>query len=191
VVALAGAEDAAAFCRAWLDLQCATTPGAFAGLILLEGEAAPSRRPRSGRRARATSPTSGHCRTRARIGEAVIESDPVGSAGGAQTRVAYPIQAGDRACGVIVLTLAGPRRRRCRRPYGKLHWGVGWILSMVWRHRADQEGRSGRDRGGGDGPAGVAQEHERLDAARWRSAMRWPCGSARSACRSGWCARTR
>lgn len=160
--ALATAADAGAFCRAWLDLQCATTPGATAGLILLESEAhtfAPAaiwpQGPRDITHLRAVAEQA------LASGEAVV--DP-GQAANGQTRIAYPVTAGDRVCGVIVLDMHAPSPTTLQLTLRQLHWGVGWILSMVWRHRADEEGARIEVAAGAMDLLAVAQEHERVDA---------------------------
>jgi multidrug resistance efflux pump len=156
--ALASAADATAFCRAWLDLVCAGTPGATAGLILLESESrtfAPAAIWPHGPR------DIGNLREIAEkalsTGQAVVEP-------GDQGRIAYPIAAADQLCGVIVLALTAPSPALLQATLRQLHWGVGWILSMVWRHRADQA----QDRTDGAAAAldllAITQEHDRLDA---------------------------
>ncbi len=160
--ALASAADAGAFCRAWLDLQCATTPGAVAGLILLESEArtfAPAAIWPQGPR------DIGNLREVAEralaSGEAVIEPD---KAANGQTRIAYPVTAGEDVCGVIVLDIHAPSPATLQVTLRQLHWGVGWILSMVWRHRAGEEGARNDTAAAAMDLLAVAQEHDRLDA---------------------------
>jgi multidrug resistance efflux pump len=160
--ALATAADAGAFCRAWLDLQCATTPGAVAGLILLESQShtfAPAaiwpQGPRDITHLRAVAEQA------LASGEAVV--DP-GQAANGQTRIAYPVTAGEHVCGVIVLDMHAPSPATLQLTLRQLHWGVGWILSMVWRHRADEEGARIEVAAGAMDLLAVAQEHERVDA---------------------------
>lgn len=135
--AMAQAGDAAAFCRAWLDLHCARTPGALAGLILLEGEEnsfAPAAAWPAGPQ------DVPHLRSVAErclgSGEAVVAADPENPA---QTGVGYPIAADGRTYGAVILVLrtsSGPALQAVLR---ELHWGIGWILSLVWRHQASQQ----------------------------------------------------
>jgi hypothetical protein len=159
--ALAGAEDSGAFCRAWLDLQCATTPGAVAGLILLESET------------RSFAPAAvwpqgpcdiTHLRTIAEralnSGEAVVDADQAGG----PTRIAYPVAADEQVCGVVVLAVQAPSPAALQMTLRQLHWGVGWILSMVWRHRVGEEGERVETAAAAMDVLAVAQEHERLDA---------------------------
>lgn len=160
--ALAEASDAAAFCRAWLDLQCASTPGAAAGLILLEGESntfAPIAIWPQGPR------DITHLREVAEkalmSADAVIE--PAAQAAG-RTRIAYPVAAGEHVCGVVVLDVAAASPAMLQGIVRQLHWGVGWILSMVWRHRADAEGERSTAAAGALDLLAVVQEHDRLDS---------------------------
>ncbi|WP_145201566.1 HlyD family efflux transporter periplasmic adaptor subunit [Sphingobium sp. B2] len=134
---MASARDAGAFCRAWLDLQCARTPGAIAGLVVLEGEensfapaaswpAGPQDIPHLRKVAEQTLTS----------GQAVVENDPDHPA---HTGIAYPIAAGGRTYGAIVLVIAGATAERLQPILRELHWGVGWILSIVWQHQANEQ----------------------------------------------------
>lgn len=161
--ALAGASDAVSFCRAWLDLLCAGTPGASAGLILLESEAhvfAPAaiwpQGPRDVTLLREAAEQA------LRNGEAVVEPDPDG---GGHSRIAYPIAAGDHLCGVIALAIKAPSPALLQATVRKLHWGVGWIVSMVWRHRADVAAERTESAAAAMDLLAVVQEHDRLDSA--------------------------
>ena len=139
--ALAAAAGPAEFCRAWLDLQCARTAGAVGGLILLESG--------PGRFAPAAIWPAGpsNIEPLRRAGEAaltaartVIEPDPDQPE---ITCIAYPIASGAGLHGVVVLALGGAQAHELQATLRELHWGVGWILSIVWQHRADETGRGG------------------------------------------------
>jgi len=139
--ALAAAAGPAEFCRAWLDLQCARTPGASGGLVLLESG--------QGRFAPAAIWPAGpsNIEPLRRAGEAaltaartVIEPDPEQPE---LTCIAYPIASGAGLHGVVVLGIIGAQPSQLQATLRELHWGVGWILSIVWQHRAEETGRGG------------------------------------------------
>lgn len=158
--ALGTAEDAGAFCRAWLDLQCARTEGAVAALVLLEGAEgmfAPA----------AIWPAEPgdmeHLRKVAEqalgTGQAVIETDPEASE---RTGIGYPITAQNRVHGAVMLVVAGADARQLQTVLRELHWSVGWLLAMIWQHRAEQEtSLAGASAAAMDVLAAV-QEHEGL-----------------------------
>lgn len=158
--ALATAAGPAEFCRAWLDLQCARTPGATGGLILLEGghgRFAPAAIWPAGpseieplRRAGEAALGSGH---------AVMEPDPERPE---LTCIAYPIASGAGVHGVVVLSLASAQAAELQAVMRELHWGIGWILSLVWQHRADESRRGGAAAGQAMELLAVVQEHETL-----------------------------
>lgn len=160
--AMAAADDAAAFCRAWLDLHCARTPGALAALILLEGEensfapaaawpAGPQDIPHLRKVAEQTLGS----------GQAVVESDPDNPG---QTGIGYPITASGRTYGAVVMVLAAAASD-LQAVLRELHWGVGWILSIVWRHQAsEQAGRNAAATAALDVLAAI-EEHESFQEA--------------------------
>jgi GAF domain-containing protein len=161
--ALASAVDAGEYCRAWLDLQCARTPGAVAGLVLLESQDnafAPA----------ALWPSApadlGHLRKVAEQaltgGQAVVEADPERAG---HTGVAYPISAQDRVHGAVVLAIAGASPAQLQSILRELHWGVGWLLSIVWQHRALEEGQSGASAAAALDVLAAVEEHETLPEA--------------------------
>lgn len=136
--ALATASDAAGFCRAWLALQCRRTPGALSGLVLLrgpEGSFAPA----------AIWPGTPvgleHLRSIAERalseGQAVIEADPDAPT---HTGIAYPIAAEGQVHGAVVLLVAGATSAMLQSMLRELHWGIGWIMTLIWQHRAAEEG---------------------------------------------------
>ncbi|WP_305097193.1 HlyD family efflux transporter periplasmic adaptor subunit [Croceibacterium aestuarii] len=133
--ALATAAGPAEFCRAWLDLQCARTPGASGGLILLEqggGQFAPIA---------AWPSRPSNIDPLRKAGEVALTSgqpqvQPLADMPG-QTCIAYPVSSGEHIHGAIVLALAEGGAAVLQKALRELHWGVGWILSLVWQHRAD------------------------------------------------------
>ncbi len=158
--ALASASSAADFCKAWLDLQCNRTPGATGGLILLEsgpGAYAPAAiwpaAPSSidGLRKVGEAALSG--------GRAVVEADPDQPS---VTCIAYPVASAEGTHGVVVLALAGAQAPLLQATIRELHWGVGWILSLVWRHRAAEQGRGGAVAASSMDLLAAVQEHDTL-----------------------------
>lgn len=159
--ALASAKGPSEFCRSWLALQCARTPGAQGALILLESGAnsfAPAAIWPAG--------PSNIDPLRA-AAESVLEKRepmiaPVLDQPGL-TAISYPVASGEGVHGAIVMTLANPCAETLKTALRELHWGVGWILSLVWQYRvADRDGEGVR--------AALAlallaaiQEHETLD----------------------------
>lgn len=136
--ALASASDAASFCRAWLDLQCRRTAGALTGLVLLrspEGTYAPA----------ALWPEApvglDHLRAIAERaltqGQAVVESDPDTPG---RTGIAYPIAVQGESHGAVVLLVTGGGAATLQQLVRELHWGVGWIMALIWQHRAEEQG---------------------------------------------------
>lgn len=140
--ALASASGAAGFCQAWLDLQCNRLTGATAGLVLLESGAnsfAPAAAWPAGPQ------DTPHLRSLAeRViagGQVAIEPDPdqVGHTG-----IGYPISAEGRAIGVVLLAVNALSTPQLQALLRDLHWGVGWIHSVIWQHRAGDAGERGR-----------------------------------------------
>lgn len=158
--ALGAATDVGAFCQAWLDLQCARTVGAEAGLVLLE-----STEGTFGPAAIWPAEPSGmdHLRQVAenalRTGAAAIEADP--DARG-RTGIGYPISAQGRVQGVVVLAVAGVGASRLQAILRELHWAVGWLLAMVWQNRADAEGAHAATSAAALDVLAAVQEHDAL-----------------------------
>lgn len=161
--ALALAKDGAGFCRAWLDLQCARTPGASGGLILLEAQG-------GGFAPAAVWPAGpSNIDPLREAAEAVLASGQpqIAPGGDGQTVIAYPVGSSAEVHGVIVLALASADAGVLQQTLRELHWGVGWILTLVWQHRAAEAGQASA----APPPAAVAamellaavQEHEGLE----------------------------
>lgn len=161
--ALASASEPGAFCRAWLDLQCTRTRGTVGGMILLEsgtGSFAP---------AAIWPPGPSNIDPLRKAGEAalaqgrpVIERDAHQPD---QSSIAYPVQSAGHVHGVVVLAIAGARPAVLQSALRELHWGVGWILSLVWQHRAETQGRSGATAASAIDLLAAVQEHETLQEA--------------------------
>ncbi|WBH15000.1 efflux RND transporter periplasmic adaptor subunit [Sphingomonas radiodurans] len=58
------------------------------------------------------------------------------------TLIAYPVASSEQIHGVIVLALADSSSSGLQRALRELHWGVGWILSLVWQHKAASGGEA-------------------------------------------------
>lgn len=69
-------------------------------------------------------------------GQAVVESDPDNPA---LTGIAYPVAASGRTYGAVVMVLANCAADDLQAVLRELHWGVGWLLSIIWRHQAGEE----------------------------------------------------
>ncbi|RIV87726.1 HlyD family efflux transporter periplasmic adaptor subunit [Aurantiacibacter zhengii] len=161
--ALASATGPAEFCRAWLALQCARTPGVRGGLILLESSAgayAPAA-------AWPAKPTD--IEPLRLAGEAVLNNrepmiGPVADAPGL-TVIAYPVVSGEGTHGAIVMTLQEAHAAVLQTALRELHWGVGWILSLVWQYRAAEREHGGERAALAMELLAAVQEEESLDEA--------------------------
>ncbi len=159
--ALASASGPADFCRAWLDLQCARTPGASGGLILLEaggGRFTPAA-------AWPSRPTNIDPLRKA--GEAALANgqpqvQPLPDSEG-QTCIAYPVASDQRVHGVIVLALENAPAGVVQKALRELHWGVGWILSLVWQAQADERALGGASAAAAMELLAGVQEHDRIE----------------------------
>ncbi len=159
---LARAGDASAFCQAWLNIQCASAPGARAGIVLMECED------------RSFAPVAiwpaGPCdvtplkevaEEALTTGRAAMRGAPEESG---RTHVAYPVTAGEHICGVVVLDLDGRSAPALQETLRNIHWGVGWIASMGWRHRAEEDQKRLKRGAAAVDLLAVAQEHSTLEA---------------------------
>lgn len=160
---LAAAQGAGEFCRAWLDLQCGRAEGATAGLILLESA--------DGTFAPAAAWPAGpqdilHLRQVAETAlsgcQVVVEPDAERPG---TTGIAYPIGIEGRARGAVVLAVADANAAQLRTLLRELHWGVGWIQSIVWQHRATDESERGAAAIAAMDVLAAVQEHDLLNEA--------------------------
>src|SRR3546814_13465087 len=74
----------------------------------------------------------------ARAGGQVVVGDDAEHPG--TTGIAYPIGADGRTRGVVLLSVAGLSAPQLQLLLRELPWGVGWIHSILWQHRAADAG---------------------------------------------------
>ena len=159
--ALASATGTADFCRAWLDLQCARTPGASGGLILLE-DGVQSYAPLAAWPARPSNIDPLRTAGEAALASGQPQIHPLeGEAD--KTCIAYPVSSSEAVHGVIVLAFAKVSSAEIQPILRQLHWGVGWIVSLVWQHRADQRAMGGASAAAAMELLAGVQEHDRLE----------------------------
>jgi multidrug efflux pump subunit AcrA (membrane-fusion protein) len=172
-----GAEDRAGFCRDWLALQCGMIDGAVAGLLLLREQAGTDYRPIAswpdasrdlGDLARMAERAIAERRSVAAWGRTdpgTNQPQPVG------LLIAHPIlegqDDGQPPFGAVAVAVAAPRGPVSVDPQavaGQLHWGAGWLGSLLWRERAETHLRTIARAGAGLDLLAVAGEHRRLKA---------------------------
>ncbi len=130
----AGARSAAEFCENWLALQCRDIPGASAGLLLLRedgGRFTPAAVwPDRGRDMSHLVETAQGALV-SRVGAVVPKP------GGPQ--VAYPIEAGGRLHGVVIVEVQGQNAEGLKTVLRRLHWGVGWLETLFRRRESERD----------------------------------------------------
>ena len=138
---LATASDGAGFCQAWLDLQCTRARGATSALILLEstaGSFGPAAAWPAGPQ------DNPHLRQIAEqaltSGQVAVEADPENPG---TTAIGYPIASDGRVSGAVLIAVAGLTAPQLQLLLRELHWGVGWLHSLIWQHRSTGEGERG------------------------------------------------
>lgn len=161
--ALAVATDAGAFCRAWLALQCARTPGARSALVLLE-TAENNFAPAAIWPAQVADAAllRGAAERALGSGHAVVE--PLAEQSGL-TVIAYPVSGGGRVHGAVVLAIADARPQQLQTTLRELHWGVGWLVSMAWQQQADEGSASAAAAAAALGALAAMGEHDSLTGA--------------------------
>ena len=159
--ALGGAEGGGAFCSAWLDLQCHRTAGAISGLVLLRSAADDTFGPAAiwPEKPEGLDHLRGIAERALGGGQAVIDSDPENPA---HTGIAYPMAADGQVHGAVVLLLAGADARALQAIVRELHWGVGWIMAMIWQHRLETETSHARISASALDVLAAVEEHESL-----------------------------
>ncbi|SFV05307.1 Multidrug efflux pump subunit AcrA (membrane-fusion protein) [Methylobacterium sp. 174MFSha1.1] len=151
----AEAETSAAFCEAWLHLQCRAVPGAVAGLLLLvqnDGSFAPAATWPAG--VPAADQLVGPAERALRGRRGIVETArlaPGEAAGAPGVHVAYPIDVEGSLFGVVALAATARAGAALQDALRQVHWGIGWLESLYWRRRS------------GKGPAGPDPVAEALD----------------------------
>jgi biotin carboxyl carrier protein len=157
---LATARDGADFCQAWLDLQCSRARGATAALILLESEegsfgpaAVWPAGPQDSEQLRqiAERTLTG--------GQVVVETGADDSDAAA---IGYPIAADGRTRGAVLMAVSGLSAPQLQLLLRELHWGVGWLHSLLWQHRSTGEGERGTASLAAMDVLAAVQEHDSL-----------------------------
>src|SRR3546814_19749174 len=59
------------------------------------------------------------------------------------TTIGYPITSDGQARGAVLMAVTGLTAPQLQLLLRELHWGVGWLHSLIWQHRAAGEGDSG------------------------------------------------
>ena len=160
---LAGATDAATFCRAWLGLQCAEIEGTQRGLLLLEDDArtfVPAAVwPASDADVSALVPVARRC-----LAERAGCVERIGE-GPVRFAVGYPLEQGGQLLGAVVLDLGSRSESKLREAQRRLHWGAGRLELLVQARQAQVQAQAlERARLALDCAVGVG-EQARLDAA--------------------------
>lgn len=128
----AQAENAEAFCQAWLAVTCIKA-GAADGILVLAQPGGGGFVPA------AVWPDTK--RDRAKLGEAIeraihenaLIAVPAGE-NGARSHVAQPIQADGTVLGAVAVDLEGRAERELRALARDLAWGAGWLEALLRRH---------------------------------------------------------
>lgn len=134
--ALAEAATAEQLCSAWLQVLCRALLPAETGLVLLaqpDGAFAPvAAWPGGGELAQLREVATRALRERASATEP-------GDAG--RLRLAYPLLAGERLHGAVVLELARPASGEAERASQLLQWGAGWLLGLMHQREVAEQRR--------------------------------------------------
>lgn len=140
---LAEADDAAAYCRAWLGLLCAEIDGAGTALLLLRDEGGSFVPAAVWPDAQADVSYLGTVAQRALAGRhPVAESVTVPSP---RLHAAYPLEEAGDLLGAVVLDLAPCSEVELRDVWRRLHWGAGRIEALLLR-RTLETSQAGEER---------------------------------------------
>ena len=154
------AQDAAAFCRSWLSLQCLQVNQVRAALLLLEqggGTFVPAGVWPSDQ----TDVTYLATGAQQCLGERrglIQRGQP-----GAVVVVAYPVEIDGRLHGAVVLDVAERPGDALQTVLRQLHWGAGWLESLFLRRAGQEVARSLEKARTALDVFGVAAEHARLE----------------------------
>jgi multidrug efflux pump subunit AcrA (membrane-fusion protein) len=167
--AFAGARQASEFCRAWLTIQCRSTGGTIAGLLLLEDEGnrykTAATWPDSDRDLSYLAKAAEQALTQ-RQGIVLDDTEsPQGPARPDSAQVAYPIEVAGHLHGVVVLDVTRRPHAELQGLVRNLHWGMGWLETLFRRREAEEStALVARTTFALDMLAG-ASEHQRVEAA--------------------------
>lgn len=133
---LLGAEDAAAYCHAWLHIQVAEFDRVGAALLLLRddsGTYVPAAVwPDSGLDVSYLGPVAQRCLAeRAAVSERVRAEEAAGNEGTTRLHTGYPLEVGGRCIGAVVLDLAPRSDAELQQVWRTLHWGAGRIETLL------------------------------------------------------------
>lgn len=157
--AFVSADNAGDFCRSWLALQCLQVSEVRSALLLLAQEGATfvpaAVWPSAQTDAAYLAPAAQQCLAERR--GLILRGKP-----DALVLVAYPLEVDGQLHGAVVLDVHERPDARLQLALRQLHWGVGWLESLVLRRTARQDAQSlARARLAMDMLA-VAAEHARL-----------------------------
>lgn len=131
----ADAGDLAAFCQSWLALQCRQIDEVHGAIILLRGESQTSYVPTAVwpdvRQDMQHLTTTAERALRERSGVVVPNEN-------SRFEIAYPIEAGDRLYGVVVLELIQRAEPELQGALRELHWGIAWLVDRFRRGQVEQ-----------------------------------------------------
>jgi hypothetical protein len=134
---LTDAEDAAAYCRAWLTLQCEQVSGVRAALLLLESQnktfVPAAVWPGDYTDVTYLGPVAERC-----LREHAGQVDRTTAAEG-HVLVGYPIDPDGRVVGVVVLDLSLRSDPELRAVLRALHWGAGRLEGILYQRRLDEQ----------------------------------------------------
>lgn len=154
------AEDAAAFCRSWLALQCAQVSGVRAALLLLE-QGGSTFVPAGVWPSEQTDVTYLAASAQQCLGERrglIQRGQP-----GALVVVAYPVEIEGRLHGAVVLDVGERPEDALQTVLRQLHWGAGWLESLFLRRVVQEGARSLEKARTALDVFGVAAEHAGLE----------------------------
>jgi hypothetical protein len=135
---LAGAADAAAYCHAWLGLQCAELDQVGVALLLLRDESGAFVPAAVWPDARADVAYLGRIAQRC-LAERMPVSERIDEPGAvASMYAACPIEEGGELLGAVVLELAPRNDAALKELWRTLHWGSGRIEALLLRRQLEQ-----------------------------------------------------
>jgi multidrug resistance efflux pump len=140
-----GAASRAAYCRAWLALQCRMIPSASAALLLIaeEDAFAPAAIWPDRRRDVSYLKTVAEKVLTERAGAIVRVPDAQGGGPDEGRRsdihVGYPVLARGTLYGAVVVHVKARDDADLKASLRQLHWGIGWLEALFWQSRAGDD----------------------------------------------------